>query len=266
MNRNDFLRLMENSSSIDPKMTTEVGEIISIFPYFQSAHLLLLKGLHDNGDVRFGNQLRSSAIHLADREILYHLLYSSDNKPEIASAPVSNTPATEQTVIESGLSSNDIVYSDQSSGEPDPGEDDEEITDILADDDFEDPENDYPAGELLELDLERNGNNDTSHFPFEEVVSQEPAKLSQSDLIDRFIISNPRIEPNREKKEVPTQDLSEPSSGEGSLITETLAKIYISQGYYSKAIDIFEKLCLKYPEKSSYFATQIEKVKEYLKK
>jgi hypothetical protein len=52
----------------------------------------------------------------------------------------------------------------------------------------------------------------------------------------------------------------------GGLVTETLAKIYFNQGYYSKAIDIYEKLSLKFPEKNSYFASQIEKVKEHIKK
>jgi hypothetical protein len=66
---------------------------------------------------------------------------------------------------------------------------------------------------------------------------------------------------------LPVDDISKPFvEGEGGFITETLAKIYVSQGYYSKAIDIYEKLCLKFPEKSSYFASQIEKVTEHIKK
>ena len=47
-------------------------------------------------------------------------------------------------------------------------------------------------------------------------------------------------------------------------VTETLASIYAQQGYYKKAVQIFEKLSLKYPEKSTYFAAQIEKVKHLM--
>ncbi len=116
--------------------------------------------------------------------------------------------------------------------------------------------------ELLELEPEEKTT--VIREPVKEPVSR---KQLQSDLIDRFIITNPRIEPRREKSEAPILDISTPFVEEkGVFVSETLARIYTNQGYYSRAIDIYEKLSLKFPEKSSYFASQIEKVKELLKK
>ena len=74
MNRNDFLNMIEDKIPVNRQMVNEVYELIDIFPYFQSAHMLLLKGLQNNSDVKFENQLRNSAIHIADREVLYFLL------------------------------------------------------------------------------------------------------------------------------------------------------------------------------------------------
>ncbi len=88
----------------------------------------------------------------------------------------------------------------------------------------------------------------------------------QHELIDRFVskqdsmIIRPPVEPA-----VPV-DLSLESLKESDdLLTETLARIYMQQGYHRKAIHAFEKLSLKYPEKSVYFASQIEKIKEIIK-
>ncbi len=74
MNKNDFLSLIGNSAPVDRQVLAELSELVNIFPYFQTAHLLLLKGLKDNSDIRFENQLRNSAIHIADREVLFNLL------------------------------------------------------------------------------------------------------------------------------------------------------------------------------------------------
>ena len=80
-------------------------------------------------------------------------------------------------------------------------------------------------------------------------------------------MANPRIVPVKDTSTASQEDISKPFiEKEGGFVTETLARIYINQGYYSKAIDIYEELSLKFPEKSSYFASQIELVKEYLKK
>ena len=63
--------MIEDTVPVNRQMIGEVYELIDIFPYFQSAHLLLLKGLHNNADVKFENQLRNSAIHVGDRELSY---------------------------------------------------------------------------------------------------------------------------------------------------------------------------------------------------
>ena len=86
----------------------------------------------------------------------------------------------------------------------------------------------------------------------------------QDDLIAKFI--NGGHGPIRADKQTELSgDVSTNSIEEDeSYITDTLAKIYVRQGLYSKAIYAYEKLSLKYPEKSSYFATQIEEIKQLI--
>ncbi|HPO40580.1 MAG TPA: hypothetical protein PLX62_11495, partial [Bacteroidales bacterium] len=91
-------------------------------------------------------------------------------------------------------------------------------------------------------------------------------QLTPADLIDRFIRTSPSIERLSPDDLQPVKDLSAESTEEhGKFITETLAKIYINQGYYSRAINIYEKLSIQYPEKSVYFASRIEKIKDLIK-
>jgi len=310
MNRNDFLNMIEETVLVNRQMIGEVYELIDIFPYFQSAHMLLLKGLHSNADVKFESQLRLSSIHIADREVLYYLLKSKPSQDErsievkrenIQSENlVSNT---QQTVIESAKNSDFLIeeieknsYDTETKENQDPDDNPVHHTMLLStdadlnyssggvlllDEEEADPEEKFfymdpgfslpDHGDLLELDLDSS----PSDIDDDTIIQLEPEnnkgenskKQLQSELIDKFITNNPRIEPVKEKTDIPQEDIARPYNEEQeSFVTETLARIYINQGYYSKAIDIFEKLSLKFPEKSSYFASQIEKVKEYLKK
>ena len=49
---------------------------------------------------------------------------------------------------------------------------------------------------------------------------------------------------------------------EGGFCTETLAAIYADQGYFVEAKKIYSRLILRYPEKSAYFASLIEKLQQ----
>ena len=96
--------------------------------------------------------------------------------------------------------------------------------------------------------------------------SEEVApKLKGYELIDDFIEKSESeaplcLKPLKEEAEIsvtPSEEVSAAEEEDDSCFTETLAKIYVKQQRYSKALEIIKKLSLKYPKKNAYFADQI---------
>jgi len=310
MNRSDFLNLVEGPGPFNHTELGELSSLISAFPYFQSAYMLLLKGMQNTADVKFENQLRSSAMRIASREVLYYFLKKepvevahtseaaihADNPPEIINKEDDRID-TQQVVIENALNSADFIHGiEKDEGKPESDNKPKGYSIIITDESgdketdaslivineesgeveerivFMDPGFSVPVKEdLLELDTEHDKISEWAESDIHDEIRhvQEPvsAKKLQADLIEKFIIANPRIETVKAKADIPLIDISKPFVEEKEeFLTETLARIYVKQGYFSKAIDIYERLSLKYPEKSSYFASLILEVKELIKK
>ena len=111
----------------------------------------------------------------------------------------------------------------------------------------------------------------TSFKPIERKAetTEEPAKQAldkkkKFELLDKFIESRPKIVPSEEKTtKVAIKESVKFHKTE--LMTETLAKVYLEQKKYKKAIQSYKILSLKYPEKSGFFADRIREVKQLQK-
>lgn len=91
-----------------------------------------------------------------------------------------------------------------------------------------------------------------------------PKSSERQDLIDEFIRRNPRMPKPEESAQKNNNVLLNVLKDDDGLMTETLADIYMKQGYYYRAMQAYEKLSLKNPEKSIYFASQIQKIKKLI--
>lgn len=85
------------------------------------------------------------------------------------------------------------------------------------------------------------------------------------DILDKFIKENPSI--TRPKAEFfnPVNMAKQSVEEDEDLVTETLANLYYKQGNHRKAMRAYEKLCLIYPSKMTYFASLIQKIKSEIK-
>lgn len=73
-------------------------------------------------------------------------------------------------------------------------------------------------------------------------------------IVDRFIGQEIQAPATKAAFFTPQQAAKRSLDDTAGLVTETLARIYAKQGSTAKAIEAYNKLALKYPEKSAYFA------------
>ena len=228
MNKQQFMSFIDNPSLIDSSQAKEIQQLVEQYPYFQTARILFLKSLYDNKSISYQSELKLTAAYAGNRSLLQSFIVNQHVLQTISEPIVTPTIESVQNLdnIESVATHSRTVIEF----------------------DFNDSPVIHQAFELPSV--------------VEEPKTIENKKQKQQfDLIDRFIKNEPRIIP-KEISNDHSHDLASESASDTEFLTETLAEIYVRQKKYERAIEMFEKLSLKFPQKSVYFASRVSEIKK----
>jgi tetratricopeptide (TPR) repeat protein len=270
MNTNDYINLLNNSKAINDKQTLILETIVNEFPFYQSARALYLKGLYNQESFRYNYELKKTAAHTTDRSVLFDFITSADfkifqqevydkyqaeiqniivadfeyveeeNRPVAINSSSKTTTSTETYFVSEQQETNKEVEAALEIGKP-----------------FQFDKNEtHSFSEWLQL---------AKIAPIVREETEKQMNVSSElekkfDLIEKFIELNPKIPQAKDTTAVPI-NIAKSNETPSSIMTETLAQIYLEQKKYSKAIQAYEILILKYPEKSSFFADRIKNIK-----
>ena len=303
LNTQNYTLLLAKPQQITKQALPDLVEVIDTYPYFQSARALWLKGLKNQESFRYNDALKLTAAHTTNRDILFEFITSeSFEQDQISLQILSNDQSIGQYDIEIGEDLSQTIDTEQKQEQKQALEDAEAVLDpnlfekkiadieqmIAVSQEFsnkEDVLNDTndkeSASSQLGIDTplafskkDRHSFSQwlqlTTATPIvrEEIKEQKPSHTTKEkehkyDLIEKFINEKPKIKSlkNSPQQQNTTQEDSKPSN---SLMTETLAKVYLQQKNYKKAIQAYKILILKNPEKSGFFADQIRAVEKLI--
>lgn len=248
MDKERLQYIINNLQSINDNDIEMLSSIVAAYPYFTVAQVLLAIGFDLKEDKRQNRQLRLAAAMSPDRNSLRHLLAESKEKKDTCDLPDEFGNDEQQATDNRQQTLEDVVIP-----EIDLNKSQEELSRemaLLEEKRKSLDELKYIIEQrIIELEREK------------EEVDKEEKILSKTEIIDKFIAENPQISRPKQEFYNPMVVAQTSVVDKENIISETLATIYLNQGYVEKAISVYQKLSLKNPEKSVYFAELIEKAK-----
>ena len=267
MNVTAYTTLINKPNTISEVQTLALEKVLDEFPFFQSARALRLKGLYNQNSFKYNFVLKVTAAHTTDRTVLFDFITSDsfiaiqkelyDKKAlelldidvidgeiitfEEKIEPKKNT--LEQSILTSIKESSTVdLNTDLNSTE--------EKLAIGTPLDFSKNEQ-HSFQEWLQLSRTQPIDRGNEKINVPKPTPQNEGQKKKAALIDKFIETSPKISPVKHGV-ASTIRIDINKDDHSSLMTETLARVYLEQKKYQKAIQAYEILILKYPEKSSF--------------
>lgn len=295
MNISDFSNLLRKPEHISQEDVEALQKVIETFPYFQSARAVYLKALKQQGSYKYNGALKQTAAYTTDRSILFEFITSEEFKQHKVAKKIATHIENEQLYPIEVIAEEVIVRDDKTAFDfnqvnadavmdPElfqpkkaPTQNKEDLTLTKQAENTNDPKQTLDIGKPLDFN-----SSETHSFMEWLQLSSTPKtivrekekqgslgkKIQQTPiehklkLIDRFIENNPKIPPAGNTAQNKGNLAKSVVLKKNELMTETLARVYLEQKKYKKAIQAYKILSLKYPEKSGFFADQIKAVKK----
>jgi tetratricopeptide (TPR) repeat protein len=278
MNRQQFIDFVKEPQNLNAVSTILLENLVKEYPYCQTADILYTLNLYKEDNIKFNEQLKKASAYAADRKLLKQLIRSIDSDKAV-SQPTKKNPAPNI-----GLEKVQPLIKEKEELVQTLKKEIGSLTEELAKNKLSSMEKSLMRGLLEQLEQiiepkpaehkkEKNKikpAQKSSEFALEQLenlpVNDERPEIPHEDIIDKFIQEEPKISAVSKPEFFNPVDYAKQSLVDNeSIVSETLARIYYEQGNLTKAIHIYKKLSLVYPEKSSFFAAQIEKIQKEVK-
>jgi len=276
MNRQQFIEYIKNPATLGANSLAGLDKLNHDFPYCQSVKIMFLLNLFKEGNLEYDKQLRQTAAFIPDRRRLKkHIDGIGKITDGLRAAEFPDEYTPEKPKVKNDQPGKEIppirLTDLKTESEATTDEEERRILDLKKKIEARLKAMGtarYVPGDIPQEDAGTNGAGDDSNKENSQpvITGQRIKNIDKhKDLIEKFIKEEPTIPPPRQDFFNPEKISRQSVVDEQNIVSETLAVIYQKQGYFGKALKIYYRLMLKYPEKSSYFAGQIENLKEELK-
>ena len=236
MTINDIFKFVNSPELLNGETLPQLKSLVDEYPYFQTVRMLYLKNLQIENDLSFPMELRKMAFYAIDRRRLYCWI----EKDKFESFDFDALEGKERIETLSSFSIIDTFLSTENDAnnelQLERGAESLASTDYLA---------------LYLSGTELNDSNNARPLKHQKAIDNFIEKDKQSLI--KIKVDTDNVEQN-----VPQ------SNEKTDFLGETLAKIYVKQKKYEKALQIIQKLSLQYPEKSAYFALRIKELEKLI--
>ena len=265
LNKTTINQRLFNQKGLDENMLLEFKELIAVYPYASIFAIAYLEGLKNSGDIHFEGELLKHAFKISNRQVLHQLL-SQEQEPIEEEEVIENIPIDRAIEIEEEQPL--LVETEKVEAITDELE--TLIKSSVANTVFikefnEDGEKlKIAAKEAASLDPiveENTTKTETSTFDEHPKSFNNWLKMADGkEKTEQEERTSTMIPIEKQKRDFysPIKKAKESIDENKMPVSETLAKIFILQGNYPKAIYVYEQLILLYPEKKNIFASQIK--------